>query len=217
MMIEAQFDKSFANIVNNADIVTPDGKPLCWALKLLYGIRQERIAGMDLLPVLLKIAKEENISVYFYGGTQEILSHTGLFISRYYPSLKVAGMYSPPFRKSTIREDEDIIEEINNSGAGLVFVVLGCPKQEKWMAAMKGRINAMMIGIGGALPVIIGMQKRAPHWMQKSGLEWLFRLMQEPRRLFKRYLVTNSIFLYLLLKEFIKIKLIKKKYPGFNM
>ena len=213
MFVEAYLDRSFAKVVNGADIVTPDGKPLCWALYLLCGVRQERVAGMDLLPKLLKQAEEEGIAVYFYGGTEETLLKTDQYLRQHFPDLVVAGMYSPPFRKLNKPEEEDIINKINISGAGMVFVVLGCPKQEKWMAAMKGRINAMMIGIGGAVDVAIGIQKRAPYWMQKSGLEWVFRLVQEPRRLFKRYAITNSIFLFLMIRELVKIAVYRRIIP----
>ncbi len=103
-----------------------------------------------------------------------------------------------------------VIDKINSSGTHIVFVALGCPKQERWMAKMKGRINACMVGIGGALPVMVGLQKRAPIWMQKIGLEWFFRLLQEPRRLFKRYFITNSLFIYLFLKEYVSLRLIRK-------
>lgn len=214
MLVEAQLDGSFADIVKGADIVTPDGIPLCWSLKLLYGISQERIAGMDLLPEVLKLAVNKRISVYFYGGTEETLRKSDQYLKQKFPDLVVAGMYSPPFRLLNKTEEEDIVNKINNSGAGIVFVVLGCPKQEKWMAAMKGRINAMMIGVGGAVNVVVGIHKRAPSWMQKSGLEWLFRLIQEPGRLFKRYAVTNSIFLLMLVREFVKIKIFKRNLSG---
>jgi N-acetylglucosaminyldiphosphoundecaprenol N-acetyl-beta-D-mannosaminyltransferase len=107
-------------------------------------------------------------------------------------------------------EEREVIEKINASGANIVFVVLGCPKQEKWMASMKGKIKAVMIGIGGALPVMIGMHKRAPGWMQENGLEWFYRFYLEPKRLFKRYAVTNSVFVYLICKEIVKKQL---SYP----
>jgi len=114
-------------------------------------------------------------------------------------------MYSPPFRWLTEGEEEKIVSNIANSGANMVFVALGCPKQERWMSEMKNQIPAVMVGVGGALPVLVGLQKRAPVWMQKNSLEWFYRLMQEPRRLFKRYFVTNSMFLYLLFKEKAKV------------
>lgn len=209
MLIEAYQDKAFCNVVTNANVITPDGKPLSWALQMLYGIKQDRVAGMDLLPDLLSEAIIQKLPVYFYGGSVELLNRTHVHIQQFYPKLNVVGFNSPPYRTLTADEDELIVEDINKSNAALVFVILGCPKQEKWMASMKGRINSLMIGVGGALPVMVGMQKRAPRWMQNSGLEWVFRLVLEPRRLVKRYLVTNSIFVYLLMKKYISIKLHK--------
>jgi len=209
MCIEVKRNLDYARIVNNADLVTADGMPLVWALKLLYGIKQERVAGMDLLPKLLEVAEEKDLKVFFYGGSENMLSKTKEYISKHYPSLKYHNYLSPPFRELSLEEMDEHANIINFSGANLVFVALGCPKQEKWMAAMKGKVNACMVGIGGALPVMIGMQKRAPLWMQKFGLEWLFRLAQEPKRLFKRYLITNSLFLRYLFIEFFKTRILK--------
>lgn len=201
MLVEAYSDKNFQNIVNNAAMVTPDGMPLAKTVKWFYGIKQDRVAGMDLLPDLIKESESKGIEVFFYGGTQEMLDRTEAYCRENYANLKIAGLISPPFRKLTFEEETNYVSEINNSNARFVFVALGCPKQETWMASMQGRINACMIGIGGALPVMIGMQKRAPNWMQTFGLEWLYRLMKEPKRLFKRYFETNTKFVYLLFKE----------------
>lgn len=201
MLVEASNSTSFKDVVNSADIVTPDGMPLAKSFKLLYNQCQERVDGMSLLPSLLERAEHERLSVYFYGGSQAMLDKTQEFLLSKHPRLILAGMYSPPFRPLSNEEKEQIVLNINSSRADLVFVVLGCPKQEKWMNEMKGRIKCVMIGIGGALPVLVGMQKRAPKWMQDNSLEWLYRLIQEPRRLFMRYLTTNSMFIYLLLKE----------------
>lgn len=211
MFIEAYQDKSLSKIINTADIVTPDGMPLAWGLRLLLGVKQDRVAGMDLLPDLLQQLTVHKLPVYFYGGTPELLQVTELFLLRKYPLLNISGLYSPPFRELTKEEEQQVVNKINSSGASVVFVVLGCPKQEKWMASMKGRINAVMIGVGGALPVMVGIQKRAPRWMQKLGLEWFFRLMQEPKRLLRRYVITNSLFLYLMTKEYLAIRLFRKE------
>ena len=209
MFIEARNDSDFLQIVKNSEIVTPDGEPLTWALRILNGIKQDRVAGMDLLPDLLRVMSEQHVSAYFYGGQPEVLEKTKIHLEKAYPDLNIAGFYSPPFRPLTSLEEKKIIEEINKTLPSVVFVILGCPKQEKWMASMKGKINTVMIGIGGALPVMLGIQKRAPRWMQNSGLEWLFRLSQEPLRLFKRYWETNNLFVWIFLKEFFKIKLFK--------
>ena len=214
MLVECHKDPGFAKIVNNADMVAPDGMPLTWGLQLIHGVKQDRVTGMDALPHLLATAEEKDIPVYFYGGTDDMLRKTKSYIRQYHPQLQLAGMYSPPFRKLTAEEDQEVVDAINASGAKFVFVALGCPKQEKWMASMKGRINACMIGIGGALPVMIGMQSRAPEWMQKVSMEWLYRFMQEPKRLFKRYLVTNSTFMWLMLKAWIQKGRGRMLYPA---
>jgi N-acetylglucosaminyldiphosphoundecaprenol N-acetyl-beta-D-mannosaminyltransferase len=216
MVVEAFWNKSFSEKVRKAIVVTPDGKPLTWALRLLYGIKQDRVAGMDVLPALLKKSEKMQLPVYIYGGTESLLQKTSLYLNTHYPDLVINGLYSPPFRDLTKEEETRTIERINESGAKLVFVVLGCPKQEQWMASMAGKVNAVMIGIGGALPVMVGLQKRAPKWMQNSGLEWLFRLLLEPRRLFKRYAVTNSVFLYLLSRELVK-KTFSRKFEPHEM
>jgi N-acetylglucosaminyldiphosphoundecaprenol N-acetyl-beta-D-mannosaminyltransferase len=201
MLIEAYKDETFAAIVNNAEIVTPDGQPLTWALKFLYGIKQDRVAGMDLLPDLLSAAEKRNINVGFYGGTQEMLNRTQEYIKKKHPKLVISIMYSPPFRPLQEDEKNSIIKNFNESNVQMIFVVLGCPKQERWMISMKGKIHSIMVGIGGALPVLVGLNRRAPVWMQNSGLEWVYRMSQEPKRLFKRYLTTNTLFIYLVLKE----------------
>ncbi|RYF79445.1 MAG: glycosyltransferase, partial [Chitinophagaceae bacterium] len=205
MLVEAYNSPLFGTVVENAAVVTSDGKPLTWALRLLHGIKQDRIAGMFLMQDLLKKAEGEGLPVFFYGSTPEVLKATNKHLREAYPKLEVGGLISPPFRALSADEEEAHVSAINASGARLVFVALGCPKQEKWMASMQGRINAVMIGVGAALPVMVGMRKMAPLWIQNSGLEWLFRLCLEPRRLFKRYAVTNSTFLYLLGKELIKV------------
>lgn len=209
MLVEAHDDAAFADIVNSADMVTPDGMPLAKSIEWLYGIKQDRVAGMDVLPAVIEEAIRKNLSVFFYGGSSQMLEHTKAYIDTIYPQLQVGGMISPPFRPLTPEETEQDIAAINQSGAQIVFVVLGCPKQEKWMHSMRGRIHAVMLGIGGALPVMVGMQKRAPVWVQKSSLEWLYRLCQEPRRLFKRYATTNTVFMWLLGKA-----LLQKMFTG---
>lgn len=201
MLLEAHYSPTFQHAVNSADIVTADGMPLAKSFKILYGEKQERVDGMSMLPKLLKESMINKTSVYFYGGSESMLYATAHYLKEHYPRLKIAGLHAPPFRELTSKEKEEDAQMITDSGANIVFVVLGCPKQEKWMYEMKGKVPAIMLGIGGALPVLIGLQKRAPNWMQKNSLEWLFRLIQEPKRLFKRYLTTNSHFLYLLARE----------------
>jgi len=213
MFIEAYKQKEFLEVVNNADVVTPDGLPLIWALNRLYRIKQERVSGMDLLPRLLDAMSKNGIAAYFYGGSPVLITNTNNYLKINYPNLKVAGLFSPPFTHKNEIADERVIEEINNSVPLIVFVILGCPKQEKWMNMMKDKVNTVMIGIGGALPVLVGLKKRAPIWMQNGGLEWLFRLSQEPSRLFKRYWRTNILFLWIYFGELFKkhVKSFSKK------
>ncbi len=200
MCIEAFQSNDFAHVVNSADIVTADGKPLCIGLKWIYGIAQDRVAGMDLTPSLFEEAANNGVKVFLYGSTDEVLQKIQQIAQEKYPQLSIVGAISPPFRLLSEAEVQHDIDTINNSGAGLVLVALGCPKQEKWMFSMKGKIDAVMVGVGGAFPVFAGLQPRAPKWMQDYSLEWLHRLLQDPKRLFKRYLHTNTLFVWLLLK-----------------
>jgi len=215
MTIEAYKSPSFREQLNNASLVVTDGKPLAVACHALYRKKQERIAGMDFMPAILERANIEGSTIFLYGSKPDVLEALKKKISGQYPSITIGGAISPPFRPLQPEEEQEHIRQINESGAQLVFVSLGCPKQEKWMASMKGRINAVMIGVGGALPVMVGMQKRAPAWLQNLGLEWLFRLMQEPRRLFRRYVITNSFFIYLFFKKiFINRALRRTAHPS---
>jgi N-acetylglucosaminyldiphosphoundecaprenol N-acetyl-beta-D-mannosaminyltransferase len=204
MIVESHVDRHFRKIVNEADIVTPDGRPLSIFIKWYYGIDQDRVPGMDLMPALLKEAEKSGKSVYFYGSTPKVLHAIRAKIGKELPGLKIAGTYSPPFRTLNSEEKAGIVDLINESNPDLVFVALGCPKQEKWMADHKGKINAVMLGVGQAFMTYAGLEKRLPKWMRDFSLEWVYRLYLEPRRLWKRYLVTNSMFLYLSTAEFLK-------------
>lgn len=196
MVVEAQQHTELADAVNEADWVMADGVPLLWAASHLLGKPQERVAGMDMMPALLKQAAAEQLPVLFYGSTPDRLAHGADVCRQRYPGLSVVGLISPPFRPLSPEEDEAYIRQITESGARLVFVALGCPKQERWMAQMRGRIPAVMLGIGGALPILTGEHRRAPAWIRRAGMEWAFRLAQEPRRLFARYATTNLLYVW---------------------
>ena len=193
-VVTAAHDPDFMTVLNNADMSTPDGAPVAWALRQLGCASQERINGPDLMWRYLAKAEQRGQIVYFYGSTEATLKKLIGVLSVKFPRLQVGGAYSPPFRTVTEQEDQAAVDAINQSGAHVVFVGLGCPKQEKWMAAHCGRINAVTIGVGAAFDYHSGVLKRAPLWWQRHGLEWLHRLYSEPRRLFKRYLVTNTLF-----------------------
>ena len=201
MLTEAYKHTEFASVLENADLVTPDGMPLVWMIRLMGVGEQNRVAGMDILLSLCQLAPVHNISIFFLGSEKEILERIREKLRTEFPSLKIAGMEPLPFRPLTQAEDDAIIKKIHESGAGLVFVSLGCPKQEYWMAQHKGKVQAVMIGLGGAFPVYAGIHKRAPRWLRESGLEWLYRLIQEPRRLSRRYWNTNPTFIWLALKQ----------------
>ncbi len=201
MLVEAYKSPAFMTVMREADLVTPDGMPLVWMMKFL-GIRnQNRVAGMDLFTSLCHLAARANVSVCCIGSQAEILEKMESRLKLEFPDLSIAGMDPLPFRAMTVKEDEALIERINASGASIVFVSLGCPKQEIWMAQHIGKINAVMIGIGGVFPVYAGIQKRAPQWVRDSGLEWLYRLFQEPKRLWNRYRDTIPPFVYLALRQ----------------
>ncbi|MEJ7736760.1 MAG: WecB/TagA/CpsF family glycosyltransferase [Chitinophagaceae bacterium] len=204
MTIEAYKDPGFAKKVNKATLVLADGNPLISAFRLLYHKKQERIAGMDFLPGLLDAINQGHFRIFLYGSSKEVLDALQKKITKKYAAVEIAGAISPPFRPLSPEELQHVTDQINESGAHIVFVSLGCPKQENWMFANHQKINAVLLGVGGAFRVTAGLQKRAPVWMQKISMEWSYRLIQEPGRLFKRYLVTNSIFVWLLNKAVVK-------------
>lgn len=195
-VVTYRHDKGFADAVNASDMATADGFPVAFMLRRLGFPQQRRINGPDLMLRYSQAAAERGESVYLYGGTARTLELLRAELAARFPGLVIAGWKSPPFRDLTDDEASSIVDEINESNAGVVWVGLGCPKQEKWMLAHKGRINAVMIGVGAAFDYHAGTVKRAPHWMQRSGLEWFHRLVQEPKRLWRRYLTTNTRFLW---------------------
>lgn len=195
-VVTARQDPSFAKVIVQADMATPDGAPVAWLMRKLGIEGQDRINGPDLMWRYCCVAAQHDESIYLYGGQQATLDILQRKLLEQFPGLKIAGAYSPPFRALTPEEDAAVVESINASGAGTVWVSLGCPKQEKWMAEHKGRIKAVMIGVGAAFDYHAGTIQRAPLWMQHRGLEWLHRLCSEPRRLWKRYLVTNTLFIF---------------------
>lgn len=195
VVVTATQDPEFCRVVNDADMATSDGMPLVWLLRRMGFPRQERVNGPDLMWRLCGEAAEKGLSIFLYGSTPGTLERLTNKMKISFPQLAVAGVYSPPFRLLSDEEDWKMIDLINCSGAHIVFVGLGCPKQEFWMAAQRGKVRAVMIGVGAAFDYHAGTVTRAPLWMRRSGLEWLFRLMSEPKRLWKRYLLTNSLFL----------------------
>jgi N-acetylglucosaminyldiphosphoundecaprenol N-acetyl-beta-D-mannosaminyltransferase len=197
VLMEAHDSAAYRNSLNQADMVTPDGMPLVWMLRLKGAKDQQRVYGPNLMLYVLEMAGKEQIPVGLYGGDAPTLEKLVLNLNELYPALKIAYAYSPPFRALTERESANIKNEIIASGARILFVGLGCPKQEIWMAEQRGRLPIVMLGVGAAFDFHAGLKRQSPAWMQQLGLEWLFRLIQEPRRLWRRYLYNNPRFIFL--------------------
>ena len=203
-IISAVKEKSLLTVQNSADMTTTDGMPLVWILKLRGYKQIERVCGPDLMPAVLEMAEREGFSNYFYGCTDEVLETMKNNLKKMFPKLKIAGSYAPPFRKLTEKESREIVHRINKCNSQLVWVGLSTPKQEFWMYENRDKLkDCVILGVGAVFDYVAGNIKRAPMWMQSFGLEWLFRLIQEPKRLWKRYLVLYPRFPLLLMKEFL--------------
>jgi len=191
----ALYDEELRRILLDAHLVVCDGMPLVWASHWLGNALPERVAGSDLVPKLLAIAEEKNWSVFFLGGQKEVATMAVQKVRELHPKLRIAGVLSPPFKPLHEMDHAAICAEIRTSAPDLLFVSFGCPKQEKWIAMNYQRAGApVTIGVGATIDFLAGHMQRAPLWMQKTGLEWLYRLLQEPRRLFKRYATDFVVF-----------------------
>jgi N-acetylglucosaminyldiphosphoundecaprenol N-acetyl-beta-D-mannosaminyltransferase len=206
MTMEAYDSTGFRRVVNGANLVTPDGRPLVWALKSLGVDGASQVRGTDLTTHVVERAARENVPIGLYGGTPELLEVFVSSLKTYYPGIRVVCQIAPPFRPLTVAEDKVVTDEIAASGARILFVGIGCPKQEKWMATHVGRIPAVMLGVGAAFDFHTGRVRQAPRWMQVAGLEWVFRLLMDPRRLWKRYAKHNPRFLWLFLMQLLSLR-----------
>lgn len=206
-------DPSYRRIHNAADICLPDGKPLVWAARILGGARIERICGRDLMSALCARSLAKGYSHYFLGGQEPVLRTLVSTLQNRYRGLRVAGYYSPPFRPVTAEEDARMIQAINESGADILWVGLGAPKQEKWIGEHAGRVRApVMFAVGAAFDYLAGNIKPAPPWIQRAGLEWFVRLCSEPRRLWRRYILNNPKFVFLIACQALRLR--KFPIPG---
>lgn len=194
-------NKSYNMIQNSGAMCLPDGKPLSIICRRRGFYDAKRVPGPDLMPRIFEVSKKYNFRHYFYGGSPETLDKLRGKLEERYPWLNIAGMYSPPYRTLTAEEDEQAIKEINEAKPDFIWVALGAPKQEEWMYAHQFKVNGIMLGVGAAFDFCAGTVKRAPGWMQELCLEWLYRLVQDPKRLFMRYLSTNFFFLLKVAKE----------------
>lgn len=203
MCMESFDDNGFQDIVNNADLVVPDGKPLVWAQKLLGVKNPHQVRGMDLTLALCASLAETGLPIGFYGGTPEVLGKLEKALMIRFPKLRIGCSIAPPFRPLSSKEDDDYVARINESGIRILFVAIGCPKQERWMAEHKARVGCVMLGVGAAFDFIAGRKRHAPSWVQAAGLEWLYRLLSEPRRLWKRYLKHNPRFIFYFFRQWL--------------
>jgi N-acetylglucosaminyldiphosphoundecaprenol N-acetyl-beta-D-mannosaminyltransferase len=206
-VVTASKDSAFEHALRNSDLATPDGAPIAWLMRRLGQTAQRRVSGPDLMLAYCDWASKSAQSIFLLGSTPDTLRRLQNSLCRAYPGLRIAGAVSPPFRALTDDEDKKLVDLINESGAATVWVGLGCPKQELWMSEHKGKVQAVMIGVGAAFEFFAGTVRRAPQWVQTMGFEWLFRLASEPRRLWRRYLVTNTAFILGASRQLMRAKL----------
>lgn len=208
-IVTAKFRADAGEAIRGADMVLPDGMPIAWALRLLGFREQSRIDGPTFMWRLCQKLQHSGNSIFLYGNQKSTLDRLCSNLASIFPKLRIAGVISPPFRQLTPDEDDAIVNAINATGATVLLVSLGCPKQEMWMARHHGRIRALMVGVGAAFDYHAGTVRRAAPWMQATGLEWFYRLTQEPTRLWRRYLVTNAVFV-----AYLCMQLIAYALPG---
>ena len=202
MVMTAWDDHGFRQLVNEADAVVADGQPVVWAQRLLGGSQRRRVRMTpDLVLRLFGAAESAGRAVGLYGGTPQTLAVLVGGLGRHFPGLRVPFAYAPPFRPLTEEEDDSVVAEIRAAGVDLLFVGVGCPKQERWMAEHRSRLACVMVGVGAAFDLLGGRTRQAPPWMRDSGLEWVFRLCQEPRRLWRRHLLNDPRYLALIARE----------------
>jgi len=201
-IMASQFDDHQRAALNGAAMVTPDGMPVVYVSRIMGHRQVDRVYGPDLMLAFSAVLAQRGYTSYYYGGAEGVPEQLAETLTRRFPGLKVAGTYSPPFRALMPDEEQAVIDQINAAQPDVVWVGLGAPKQELWMAAMRERLNApVLIGVGAAFDFLTGRKPQAPRWMQRHALEWVFRLAHEPRRLWQRYLLYNPLFiLYVLLQ-----------------
>jgi N-acetylglucosaminyldiphosphoundecaprenol N-acetyl-beta-D-mannosaminyltransferase len=210
-VIEAYDHSDYAAVMEAADLVTPDGMPLVWGLRLLGVDTATRVYGPDLTPVVCQLAAERGVPVGFYGGAQDVLDDLMVKLGRRFPGLRIVYRASPPFRRLTPEEERRTLEDLERSGVRILFVGLGTPKQEWWMAANKGHVSAVMLGVGAAFDFLAGRKRQAPRLLQRLGLEWLYRLTHEPRRLWRRYLYRNPRFVALFAAQLLRERRLRRR------
>jgi N-acetylglucosaminyldiphosphoundecaprenol N-acetyl-beta-D-mannosaminyltransferase len=201
MVMESYDDKELRAIIGGADLVTADGVPVVWTSRWLGLKKQTRVFGPELTVRLCEMAAREAIPVGFYGSTPEVAHDLRQRVMERFPRLQIPFCYSPPFRALTDAEDSSVCKAINDAGVRILFVGLGCPKQERWMSEHRSRITTTMIGVGWAFDILAGKSKPAPTWIQNMGMEWFYRLLRDPRKLWRRHLKHDPRFIVLMLRR----------------
>lgn len=204
MVMESYDSPGFGSLVNAADMIVPDGMPIVWMQRLQGERRAARVRANDLMVLLCRYAEKNGLKLGFYGGKPEVIDAIQKRAASDFPELRIVYAFSPPFRPLTAEEDARITAEIRAAAPDILFVGLGCPKQENWMAAHRDRLNAVMLGVGASFDFFAGRVRESPAWVGRLGLEWLFRLIQEPRRLWRRYFFLNPRFGWLAALQLLK-------------
>ncbi len=204
-VVTAQSDERLAASVRGADMVVPDGAPVAWLMRKSGVDSQQRVSGPDLMWRYFAAAAAYGESIFLLGGTADTLARLQARIEATFPGLRVIGTHSPPYRALSAEEDTALVQMLNDSGATTIWVALGCPKQEIWMAEHRDRVRSVLIGVGAAFGFHAGTVRRAPAWMQRLSLEWLHRLLSEPGRLWRRYLTTNTLFILAAARQLLRL------------
>lgn len=204
LIVEARKDPKLLVMMQSSDLNCPDGRPISWVGNSRYPDQVGQVSGPDFMPEFLGRSVASGYRHFLYGGASGVAQDAAKAITQTYPGIIIAGTYTPPFRPLTPLEDDEVCQLINDSGAQLVWVCLGCPKQERWIFEHRKRLKAsVLLAVGQAIDILAGSKTRAPAIFRISGMEWVYRLMREPRRLWRRYLVTNSLFLFWLIRDVI--------------
>lgn len=204
MVMESCDSPEFGARVNAADLIVPDGMPLVWMQKMQKAKGGERVRANDLMMMLIAKAEERGLRIGFYGGRQDVVEAMRDRARHEHPNINIAYAYSPPYRPLTAEEDDEITANIAASGTQILFMGLGCPKQENWMAEHRSSVRCVMLGVGASFDFYAGNVKESPPWLGRLGLEWLYRLWQEPKRLWRRYLILNPRFMWLAVRQLLR-------------
>ncbi len=204
-LVDCQRNLAYRDVVNAAGMVTPDGMPLVWIAKAKGCKDIERTYGPDLMRAVCEQGQAQSWRHFFYGGTPDVCAKLETVLKKNFPCIKIVGVFSPPFRSQAEQEQADVLKTIQEAKPDILWVALGSPKQDFWMQMHRPLLDVpVMVGVGAAFDFVAGIKPQAPLWMQHSGLEWLFRLLTEPKRLWRRYLIGNTKFIYYLIKDMLQ-------------